>query len=273
VLVLIEDTMAFWRFTGFGSSFVAFLMGTSASIPDAGAQNAGTVGAVNSNANSQQPGGGSREVSVGQGVVQNERITTNATGTVQIMFNDRSALNVGRSASVVIDKFVYNPASGAGEMAVSMARGAARFVGGQVSHTSGATVKTPAATIGVRGGNITLSHLGGVTTVMVHNGVATVTTSRGQVTLRTGQQISVSQEGTLATITPIDMAQLRTLTRELSSRGAQAGGAVRLPTGGQAARVNVGNGRPTVQSPNFDLPAAGDDLVRGFAASKNQPYP
>jgi hypothetical protein len=265
--------MASWRFTGFGSSFVAFLMGTTASIPAADAQNAGTVGAVNSNASSQPPGGSSSEVSVGQGVVQNERITTNATGTVQIMFNDRSALNVGRSASVVIDKFVYNPASGAGEMAVSIARGAARFVGGQVSHTSGATVKTPAATIGVRGGNITLSHLGGVTTVMVHNGVATVRTSQGQVTLRTGQQVVVRQDGAVAAVTPIDIAQLRTLTRELSSRGAQAGGAIRKPTDGEAARVNVGNGRPAVQTPNFDLPAAGDDLVRGFSTSKNQPYP
>ena len=265
--------MAIWRFTGVGSSLIGFLMGTAAAVHPADAQTAGTVGAVNRDANSQAPGGSSRSINVGQGVVQNERISTDASGTVQIMFNDRSALNVGRNASVVIDKFVYNPAAGSGEMAVSMSRGVARFVGGQVSHTSGATVKTPAATIGVRGGNITVGHAGIVTTVLVHSGAATVTTVGGQLVVRAGQQLSVTRDGPIVAATPIDIEQLRTFTRQLASQGRQVGGAVRSPTDAQAARNQVGISRPDVQTPNFDLPAAGDDLVRGFARTRNQPYP
>jgi FecR protein len=264
--------MAMWRFSNWGSSFVAFLMGTTAAVQSADAQSAGTIGAVNRDANSQPPGGATRGISVGQGVVQNERITTDASGTVNVMFNDRSALNVGRNASVVIDKFVYNPSAGAGEMAVSMSRGVARFVGGQVSHTSGATMKTPAATIGVRGGNITVGHAGAVTTVLVHSGSATVTTSVGQLVLRVGQQVSVTRDGALAAATPIDIDQLRTYTRQLTSQGRQVGGAVRSPTDAQAARNQVGISRPAVQTPNFDLPAAGDDLVRGLAQTRNQAY-
>ncbi len=265
--------MAMWRLHGWGSSFVAFLMGTAAAVQSADAQSAGTIGAVNRDANSQPPGGSQRSISVGQSVVQNERVSTDASGTVHIMFNDRSALNVGRNASVVIDKFVYNPASGAGDMAVSMSRGVARFVGGQVSHTSGATVKTPAATIGVRGGNITVGHAGAVTTILVHSGSATVATSGGQIVLRAGQQIAVTRDGPIAAATPIDIDLLRTLTRQLASQGRQVGGSVRSPTDAQAARNQIGISRPAVQTPNFDLPAAGDDLVRGFAGTRNQPYP
>ena len=46
----------------------------------------------------------------------------------------------------------YN--GGGGSQSVSMAKGVLRFVGGGVSHTSGAKLKTPAASIGIRGGTM-----------------------------------------------------------------------------------------------------------------------
>ena len=262
--------MPIWKRSGLGSSLLAFLMGTVMAVDKAAAQVAGTVGAVNKDATGTAPGKAAQPLSIGYSVVQNERLQTGAEGTAQIMFNDRSALNVGRNSTVVVDKFVYNPGAGAGEMALSMTRGVARLVGGQVSHTSGATIGTPAATIGVRGGNVTVLVSGAGTTVFVHNGVATAANRFGTQSIRTGYQLTIAPNGAPGTPTLIDIEQLRAATRQLASRGPQHGGAIRLPDAAQAARHGVGAPRAPARTPNFDLPAAGDDLIRSFTGTANQ---
>ena len=264
--------MPLWRHSGFGTSLLAFLMGTTAA-GTAYSQSAGTVGAANVDATSQVPGGAARTVTVGSSVSANEQFTTGPNGTVHVTFKDRSALNVGRNSSVSVDSFNYNETAGTGNMAVSVARGVARYVGGQISHSSGATVKTPAASIGVRGGIVTVAQAGATTTVMLHTGGATVTTNAGQVTLYPGQQISVTSNGPIPPPQPIDPALLRVYTQQLTSQGTQTGGAIRQPTDTDASRNQIGNARPTGQTPNFDLPGVGDDLVRDRARTIFQPYP
>lgn len=234
------------------------------------AQTAGTIGAVNTAATGQPPGSSPRSLSLGQSVVQNERIATNPTGTVNIMFNDRSTLNVGRNSAVVIDRFVYDPGQGAGEMAVSLAKGAARLVGGQVSHDDQATVKTPVATVGVRGGTATIVHAGGSTLVMVHFGSAFVSNSAGGLTVRAGMQAVVTPDGPPSQVNTIDLDALRDISRGLESQERQTGGALTLPTDEQAAANSVGLGRPAVRTPNFDMPNAGDRLNKGYADTLRQ---
>jgi hypothetical protein len=266
--------MPTWKYSGFGSGLIAFLLGTVAAVDVVEAQTAGSVGAVNSNATGTPPGKPAKALGVGQAVLQNERLQTDDNGTTQIIFDDRSALNVGRNSSVVIDHFVYNPSAGAGEMSLSLARGAARFVGGQVSHTSGATINTPTATIGVRGGNVTVlhdQHSGkGATTIMVHNGIVIVSNAYGSQSIRSGFQLVVLADQPPGTPTPIDMDRLRHATRQLASQGSQHGGAVTIPTDSLAARHNIGASRAHARTPNFDLPAAGDDAVRSYTNTRNQ---
>ena len=43
----------------------------------------------------------------------------------------------------MIDKFVFDPQAARGEMAVSLGKGVLRVVGGQATHTGGATISTP----------------------------------------------------------------------------------------------------------------------------------
>jgi hypothetical protein len=43
-------------------------------------------------------------------------------------------------------------------MALTLTKGMLRFVGGQISHTAGATIKTPVAVVGVRGGSATVGY-------------------------------------------------------------------------------------------------------------------
>lgn len=57
---------------------------------------------------------------------------------------DGSTFTVGPGSSVVVDKFVYNPASGRGARIASFSKGALRFVGGKLSKNDpGVKVKTP----------------------------------------------------------------------------------------------------------------------------------
>ena len=77
---------------------------------------------------------------------------------MQVVFIDKTTLNIGPGSELVIDRFVFNPATANGEMALSLAKGALRIVGGQATHTGGATVTTPVATIGVRGGIAVITH-------------------------------------------------------------------------------------------------------------------
>lgn len=86
----------------------------------------------------------------GTPVHQNETIAASADSSAQLLFRDKTSLTVGPSSQVVIDRFVYNPETGAGQAAVSVARGALRFVTGSQA-SSHYQVRTPSASVGVRG--------------------------------------------------------------------------------------------------------------------------
>src|SRR5262249_252627 len=78
---------------------------------------------------------------------------TTAAGQTQVVFLDQSAMTVGPNSDLTIDQFVFDPASGTGKQAISAARGVLRYVGGKLSKQEDAvTLRTPAATIAIRGG-------------------------------------------------------------------------------------------------------------------------
>ena len=118
----------------------------------------GTAAAVRPTSTGTPPGGSSRTLEIGTGIVSKERIQTSGAGSLQVMFNDKSTLTVGPNSNLVIDEFVYSPNTGGGRFAASLTKGALRFVGGQISHTAGATINTPVASLGIRGGAALVTH-------------------------------------------------------------------------------------------------------------------
>src|SRR3990172_7160785 len=64
---------------------------------------------------------------------------------------------------LVIDEFVYDPATGAGRLTMTAAKGLLRFVGGQLSKQDAVRINTPTAGIGIRGG-IGIVQIGEATT-------------------------------------------------------------------------------------------------------------
>ncbi|MEY2884980.1 MAG: hypothetical protein RL490_2704, partial [Pseudomonadota bacterium] len=83
-----------------------------------------------------------------------DQIASGAASQLQVLLRDQSVFTVGANARMTIDKFVYDPARGASDVAASVARGAFRFMSGRSLGRAGggsAAVRTPVASIGVRG--------------------------------------------------------------------------------------------------------------------------
>jgi hypothetical protein len=102
------------------------------------------------------PAQAERVLRVGVDIFANERIATGAADRAHLVFLDGSAVTVGPNSDLVIDRFVYDPATRTGDLAMSATRGAFRFVGGAISKKSEVTVRTPGATLGIRGGIMTI---------------------------------------------------------------------------------------------------------------------
>ena len=71
-----------------------------------------------------------------------ERINTTGGGLVQVLLVDGSTFTVGPGSDLVIDKFVYDPNKGTGEVVASFTKGVMRFVGGKISKNEGGVTVT-----------------------------------------------------------------------------------------------------------------------------------
>jgi hypothetical protein len=237
--------MAMGRSLQFGTSVFALLLGAVAPLSRALAQNAGSVGAVNPSATGTPPGGSARSLALGTSVVRGERLQTSATGTLHVTFNDRTTLNLGPSTSMTIDRYVYDPASGEGSMQASLRSGLMRYVGGQTSHDGNASVKTPVATIGIRGNMVVVGYdrsCGWRITSLAPGSVSVANGAGGTSIERPGFTTCVSSfNAPIPEPVRADPANIETAFAVTTSRPGQTGGAARIPTESQAGRRGLGS--------------------------------
>lgn len=114
-----------------------------------GAQRIGVASTV-SNTVTGTVGGRTDTLRAGDGVFHREVISSDTGASAQLMFIDETVFNVGSGATVTLDEFIYNPAQNAGNIVLNVTKGAFRFISGS-ARPSSYTIKTPVATIGVRG--------------------------------------------------------------------------------------------------------------------------
>lgn len=120
-----------------------------------------------------------RKLAVADPVFQNELISTRADSASKIRFTDDTILTVGPDSKVTLDAFVFDPDAKNSKMVVNAAVGVARFVTGRMGSPA-YQIKTPTATIGVRGTIITVSvEENGDTSVIVEDGTAIVSGETG----------------------------------------------------------------------------------------------
>ena len=93
------------------------------------------------------------EATPGAHVMAQDRLRTGADGSVGVTLKDDTLISSGPNSTVAIDKYAFNATTHVGEMLISVLKGTFSMVSGMmVKHSpEAATVKTPTATIGVRG--------------------------------------------------------------------------------------------------------------------------
>ncbi|MGE0736079.1 MAG: FecR domain-containing protein [Alphaproteobacteria bacterium] len=172
----------------------------------------GVAHTVNPAARAIKVPGAQRVLFVGNELFQNERITTDAKGQVHVLFVDQSALTVGPNSDVVLDRYVFDPATNSGKASVSMTRGTLRFVGGKLSKTQDMDIKTPVATIGIRGGISIVQQQPNGSYVVVHmfGDKTTINNPDGTTTeiTRRGYAVQVPGTGAPFEIPPEQLAEM-----------------------------------------------------------------
>jgi hypothetical protein len=142
----------------------------------------GVTQSIQNNPVGKPPGGLDRVLRVGTDVQANEIISTTDNDRAHLVFLDGTTLTIGPSSSMTIDKFVYDPTTQKGELAVNATKGVFRIIGGRISKTSTIAVTTPSATMGIRGGIAVFgatvpsaTDSGGTTSILVYGNSLTVT--------------------------------------------------------------------------------------------------
>lgn len=126
--------------------------GASFLLPPIANAKVGVTSGTDGDPRGKPPTEAERVLRVGIDVQANELITTQANDRAHLMFLDGTSLSVGPNAQLTIDKFVYDPTTKTGDLAINASKGVFRLVGGKISKTNAITVTTPSSTIGIRGG-------------------------------------------------------------------------------------------------------------------------
>lgn len=271
----------FVRFVGLGALLATTLLSSNAV---AELQKVGVVGAANQTLSATDEAKASRKLELGKDIYFNDTLSTDASGNAQLMFIDKSALTIGPNASVVIDKFVYNPASGSGELTMRGTKGAFRFIGGALSKKQDVKFKTPVGTIGIRGG-IAIVEIdpksGATNATFLYGQKMTFQNQAGQIQETTNRGFAIGvQTPTSKPTMPIAVDPKVLMQKEqqyFKSSAGETGGAAKVPTNQDmekpAANIVVGANKPvdngTPPSGDNPPPAGGDNSSNSSSGDKN----
>ena len=112
---------------------------------------AASVGMVTKVENQAQVGGATAVV--GTLVQMGSELRTGPKSRMEVTFQDKTTITLGENASLVVDRYVFNPEQSSGELAVSTGVAAFRMVTGRLSEMSNKKINasTPFGALAVRG--------------------------------------------------------------------------------------------------------------------------
>lgn len=126
-------------------------------------------------------------------VFADELVETVAGGALHIQFLDRTDLRLGSASELVLDQFVYDPASGAEKLTIELGQGVFRLITGEMAPEK-IEIVTPVAIVGVRGTDFILKVLAvGSIVIAVLKGQVLLTPLVGQ-----AEPIAIDEMGTAA---------------------------------------------------------------------------
>ena len=108
----------------------------------------GIVGAISGTAKA-----GTRELKAGDKIYLNETIYAGIDSGTQILLLDQSTFTIGSDSEVVMDTFIYDPATNDGKIVANVKKGSLKIISGLISkkNPDSLTVNVPEGTLGSRG--------------------------------------------------------------------------------------------------------------------------
>lgn len=138
-------------------AYAAPVTAVPAALPAADAGQIGVVAAFKGAVTITKPGQVGRIVESGEPIYLGDVISTDSESNLQILLMDETVFTIGPSSAIIIDKFIYDPASEAGKVNAKVVKGVFRFVTGKIARKKPDDMKVelPSGTIGIRGTIVT----------------------------------------------------------------------------------------------------------------------
>ena len=162
------------RILGLTALFIFAINGSAMADPKIG------IAAATKNEVQGIRGAEKRALNNGSEIFLNEAVQTGDESIAQLVFLDNTNLSVGPGSLVNLDTFVYDPNRKLGQIVVEIGRGAFRFATGSGSSRN-YSLRTPHATLGIRGTVFELVSTPDELKVKLNNGLIQVRTNVGQI--------------------------------------------------------------------------------------------
>jgi hypothetical protein len=204
---------------------------TAAAMASPATARVGVTSETNGDPLGKPPSQLERVLRVGIDIQADELITTRENDAAHLVFLDGTSLTVSPNAQIKIDRFVYDPAAKTGEIAMTATSGVFRLVGGKISKAAPIQIRTPSATIGIRGGIGLFSVDASQTTAQFLFGSSLSVTAAGhtETAVRPGSEIRAVSGGPPGAPALIANGVLAQVLGRLEAPGHRAGGNARAP--------------------------------------------
>ena len=94
--------------------------------------------------------GNQHDLHFGETVYLDETVITGPNSSTALLFLDETRLQVGANSAVVLDRYVYDPDTGKGEVIVDFGQGIFRYISGTMPKEQ-VTLRTPTTVMAIRG--------------------------------------------------------------------------------------------------------------------------
>jgi hypothetical protein len=168
----------------------------------------------------------SKRMLAGQKLIYNQRVRTGRESATTLEFNDKTRMSMGERAEMLLDDLVFDPKSSEISGLVQLTRGVLRFASAKSAKVN-LVVRTPAATIGIRGTVFDLYATARRTEVTVLEGQVQVSSQYGAQNVGAGRTYSVNSASG-AKYTPKQSSEMQqAVTKMVSMVGEDKTGARR----------------------------------------------
>ncbi|MBF0420824.1 MAG: FecR domain-containing protein, partial [Magnetococcales bacterium] len=121
------------------------------------AQAVGKIESVVGDVEARGKDGVVRHMKDGDPIQEGDQVSTAKGGLAKLVFKDGTVFQVAEASRALINEYMFNPSEGKGQFTVTVLAGAFRYASGEIGHVHEgrhSTIKTPTATIGIRGSEL-----------------------------------------------------------------------------------------------------------------------